>query len=75
MKPNQACVQCGVRWKQSKDGWCRRCLRETGDTRSLRELDTERAKRGPVPTQFAHPSPREARVVFAHGTLYEVVWP
>lgn len=72
----QACVICAVRWGQNSIAGlglvCRRCLRQRGDTRGTRELQTDRMRAAPERVPDAAPKPK--REVVADGRVFEVVW-
>lgn len=35
------CVVCGLKWAQDRSGLCRKCARDAGDVRTVREFDAD----------------------------------
>lgn len=74
------CVVCQLRWAQDKSGLCRRCARDAGDVRTVREFDADgrRISKAPVLRDETPPpfgslvlGDREFWIVWEGGNKYE----
>jgi threonine dehydrogenase-like Zn-dependent dehydrogenase len=76
MSTKNPCRRCQERCAQGGTGLCRRCQRETGDTKTNKERERERIERH-RPKLFvpaADLKPRPSRTVVIGGVEYEVTF-
>lgn len=70
------CTRCGERERQSVLGLCRRCERETGDGRTIKEREAEDVARQQLKlakaSRLGPPGPLVFREVTIDGVCYEV---
>lgn len=67
------CVVCGIKWAQDRSGLCRKCSRDAGDVRTVREFDADGRRITKAPTLRDETPPPFASLTLG-GIEFWIVW-